>query len=213
MRSRLLSEQGFTLIETLLAATLGAMVLMGAYGLYRYVADTYRTSGYIMDLQRRAYDAMSNITRDLREAETVTVTDLDADGIDDRIDAILKTDSSDGVDNLVEADYWIQDVNGDGDMDLRRYMRWEDENGDGLPTPVTETLVDSTGMDRVYVDDLQFNFDGVNLVTVRLRMRLKMSGGNLPDEQRAILLQETNDCKGEDCIELYTHVYIRNVPS
>jgi prepilin-type N-terminal cleavage/methylation domain-containing protein len=208
MQRHLNNEQGLTLVELIVSIVLLSLILLAISGMYLHINDCYRSGNYMLGLQRQAHNALADITHNLKEAESVTLSDtVGGDGIDDRIDAWLKVDDADGIANLVEADFWMADVDGDGKMDLQRHLRWEDDWGT-TTNEITETLIDSTSLDRVHVDSLEFSLNGSKLVTVRLRLRLDF------DEQPegvAALVKEDTDCLGEDCIELYTNVYLRNV--
>ena len=155
MKSKSSNAQGFTLIEVLVSAAVLGLLLVGVYGMYIYINDYYNTADYLLELQRRGPGVLAEITRELKEAEAVTLTDVDIYSIAHGIDDTIRLENSDipsGGDGIADADFWITD-----EGDLFRRLRWEDDTG-ATTADVTEMLIDAGNSD-LYVESLEFDYD------------------------------------------------------
>ncbi len=202
MRLRLNDERGFTLTEVLISTVVLSLFLIGMYGMYRYARDSYNTGDYMFDLQRESHAVLYDMTRELKLAQIVTLTDYDGIySVYHGVDAILKTDPLDAVNEIYRVSYWP-----DEDGNLYRQAEMED----GWVT-TDEKLVDSSD-DYTYLDNLEFEYDGISTAPGHnwrlLGIRLKMKLGQLPPGATTLIRDDTG-CE-EDCVELFYNVNLRN---
>lgn len=73
-----LTHKGFTLVETLISALLMSFILLGVYGVLQTGNTITTNDNALADVQQQARNAMDRIVREVREASTQTITNVDA---------------------------------------------------------------------------------------------------------------------------------------
>jgi len=68
MRIPLTKEQGFTLVEVIVAMALGLVILTGIYNLLTHTSKAYRVQDRVVEMQQNARTAMDIMTRELKMA-------------------------------------------------------------------------------------------------------------------------------------------------
>ena len=215
-----LKEQGFTLVELLVAMAVSGIVMSGVYTVYYSQQKSYMAQEQVVGMQQNLRAAMFYMVRETRRAgcdptqdANAGIQDIGWDADENRYTSIRFTlDIHDGVDNdgdgvvdesdeegnvdgdIIHTDeditYSLADNDGDGDIDLER-------NGDLIAENID-------ALDFVYLDDasppnVTANIDEIRSVQITLVARTGRAAPGYTDtksyknQQETVILAAQND--------------------
>jgi len=185
------TQNGYTMIELLLATVVGSIVLAGAFGAYNIIGKQFNKSAAISDVRDFAVPTLRFITRDLRMAGFKAVdTDIESDY--GRIDnPITITDSGTvccdsvsiiydkSVTERLRVTYYIDERTNGGITRNAIYMDVDQYQSSGTWTATTSAAIVAD-----YVEDFQLEGDKLNdegeatLVHLNITFRSKNKTNN-----------------------------------
>ena len=155
-------QAGFTLVELMIYAFLGLVVMLGAGAVHRGVDRSFKTGAHKVIAQQEASLLSNLISRRARIASGFMIYNVP--------NRTIATNSGDGL--------ALQDI--DGEVIYR--FEWDDSN---------MTLADSTGarVTALSLASIQFDVDTVAPKTVRYSVQADDETGNLVDIESAVALR------------------------
>lgn len=73
IRKKVNNQEGFTLLEVLLALAIGSIVLMGLFSVFWSASNAYEWGATSVDIQYMARRAVSDMEKDIKEATSINI--------------------------------------------------------------------------------------------------------------------------------------------
>lgn len=183
-------ENGFTIIEILIAITISSLLAAGIYSVYRNQINTRKIHEQTVEVQQNIRSAMYMMDRDIRMAGyRGTVVNANPGFIDTSSEQALTFTyiaESDGYDN--DGDSYIDE----SDERLTVSYFFSDTDSDGINDAIIRTVGSDTTIIARNIENLEFYYTEANVstlapvnlnqitsvkISIRARSRLPVPGG------------------------------------
>lgn len=173
-------KNGFTLIEVLVVVLILSFTIAGIYGVLNIGNLTYNEGMALIDLQQQARQAMFNMSKEIRESKSITLSDGNS-----KVSFYIPSASY--------GDPWIGPI--------EYYRDVNDSNNDGITDQVLREYPKETKKILAnYISALNFSLSG-NLLEINLAARNTIKTRDLcfpvPCEEPEKMLKETIKLRNE----------------